>query len=109
MYPPVDGLVFNLRGRPWRRNAGGVAIRRAAKVAGLEAGWHGLRHHCASVLIAQGLSVTAVAAVLGHSPSECLRTYAAWWPSQNDAIRAALEQAWSGADVSSACPEAKDG
>ena len=80
-------------------------MRRAAQLTGVEAGWHALRHHCASVLIAQGLSVTAVAAVLGHSPGECLRTYAAWWPSENDVIRTAHERAWTGSPVSPACHE----
>ena len=84
-------------------------MRQASKATGLDAGWHALRHHCASVLIAEGLGVTAVAAVLGHSPAECLRTYAAWWPSENDAICAALERAWSGAAVSPTCHAGTDG
>jgi integrase len=105
-YPPMNGLIFHREGRPWRRVTASVAMRRATNLAGLPAGWHALRHHCASVLIAQGLGVTAVAAVLGHSPGECLRTYANWWPSENDAIRVALERAWSEAGVSGLCHEA---
>ena len=106
-YPPMNGLIFHREGRPWRRVAASVAIRRAAGVAGISAVWHALRHHCASVLIAEGLSVTAVAAVLGHSPSECLGTYAAWWPNETDAIRAGLERAWSAAGVSALCHDAR--
>jgi hypothetical protein len=46
------------------------------------------------VLIAQGLGVTAVAATLGHSPAECLATYAGWWPNEHEQIRAAVARAW---------------
>jgi len=71
---------------------------RLAGRAGVEAsGWHALRHHAASVLIAQGLNVTAVAALLGHSPAECLKSYAGWWPNEYEQIRAAVSRAWSGA------------
>lgn len=87
------GVVFHRDGRPWRRNRASAAMRDAGG-----SGWHALRHHCASVLIAQGLSVTAVAAVLGHSPAECLSTYAAWWPSEDESIRAALVKAWAAAE-----------
>jgi integrase len=86
--PGADGLVFHQNGAPWSRSRAGARI---AKAGGE---WHQLRHHCASVLIAQGLPVTAVAAVLGHSPQECLRTYAAWFPSEDEAIRGAVVRAW---------------
>ncbi len=86
--PGADGLVFHQNGAPWTRSRAGARIARAGGE------WHQLRHHCASVLIAQGLPVTAVAAVLGHSPQECLRTYAAWFPSEDEAIRGAVVRAW---------------
>jgi integrase len=89
--PGSDGLVFHQNSAPWSRSRAGARI---AKVGGE---WHQLRHHCASVLIAQGLPVTAVAAVLGHSPQECLRTYAAWFPSEDEAIRGAVVRAWTSA------------
>jgi integrase len=84
-----DGLVFHEGGRAWRRHAAAKEMRAAGG-----SGWHGLRHHCASVLIAQGLSVTAVAAVLGDSPAVTLSTYSHWWPSEDEAIRAAVVRAW---------------
>lgn len=89
-----DGLLFHRDGAPWPRNRAGEAIRRAATAAGVEATWHSLRHHAVSVLIAEGMSVTAVAATLGHSPEECLRTYAGWWPSEHEQIRSAFARAW---------------
>ena len=41
------------------------------------------------------LRAMAVAATLGHSPAECLASYAGWWPSEHDTIRAAMARAWS--------------
>jgi integrase len=90
-----DALVFHRGGSPWSRKRAADAMRRASAAAEVEATWHSLRHHAASVLIAQGLGVTAVAAVLGHSPAECLKTYAGWWPNEHEAIRAALARAWA--------------
>jgi integrase len=91
-----DGFMFHRNGRSWPRNRAADAFGVIKSAAGIEAsGWHALRHHAASVLIAQGLGVTAVAATLGHSPEECLRTYAAWWPSEHEQIRAAVARAWS--------------
>lgn len=94
--PGEGGLLFHRDGQPWRRNRAADAFRAASTSAEVPAvGWHALRHHAASVLIAQGLSVTAVAATLGHSPEECLRTYAGWWPDEHEAIRSAMARAWA--------------
>lgn len=84
-----DGLVFHRAGGPWRRQAASRAMRSAGGQ-----GWHALRHHCASVLIFGGAPVTAVAAMLGHSPEECLRTYASWWPAEDEVLRTAVSGAW---------------
>ena len=93
--PGEGGLVFHREGRPWPRNRAAEAFARTADRAGVEvSGWHALRHHAASILIAQGLGVTAVAATLGHSPAECLATYAGWWPNEHEQIRAAVTRAW---------------
>ncbi len=92
-----DGFLFTNSGdRPWRRSTAAAAFSRMSKEAKVDAkGWHDLRHHAASVLIDGGLSVTAVASVLGHSPVECLKTYAHWWPNVLEEIRAAVAQAWA--------------
>lgn len=93
--PGEGALVFHRDGRPWARNRGAEAFARLSKRAGVEAsGWHALRHHAASILIAQGLGVTAVAATLGHSPAECLKTYAGWWPNEHEQILTAISRAW---------------
>jgi integrase len=89
--------MFHRAGEPWARNRAADAMRTAVRSSGVPAsGWHALRHHAASVLIAQGLGVTAVAATLGHSPAECLRTYAAWWPSEHEQVRSVMARAWVG-------------
>ena len=92
-----QGLVWcSSRGAPLRRGqleyAWGVA-------GGRGRGWHELRHHHASLLIAAGLSPRAVADRLGHSdPSETLSTYASLWPSDPGRILGAIEDAHGGAD-----------
>jgi integrase len=105
--PGDGGFVFHhAGGRPWRRNTAAAAFGRLAARAGVEAsGWHALRHHAASVLIAQGLGVAAVAATLGHSPAECLKTYAGWWPSESEQVRAAVSRAW--ADPAAVTPRSR--
>ncbi len=98
--PGEHELIFHREGRPWARMRAADAFSRLAARAGVEAsGWHALRHHAASVLIAQGLNVTAVAAVLGHSPAECLKSYAGWWPNEDEQIRAAVARAWAVTDA----------
>ncbi len=66
-----DGTIFlNHGGRVWRSESYGTRIfRRVVEVAGLPEGTtsHDLRHHYASVLLAAGESVVAVAERLGHS------------------------------------------
>ena len=92
-----DGLVFTTRsGSPWRRSRAAEAIVDARRRTGVPIrGWHDLRHHAASILIASGLGVTAVAATLGHTPAECLATYAHWWPSEDEQVRSAVARAWA--------------
>jgi integrase len=53
-----------------------------------------MRHYSASLLIADGLSVRAVADRLGHEdPAETLRTYAHLWPGDENRAVAATERA----------------
>jgi integrase len=62
---------------------------------GQRSGWHDLRHHHASLLIAAGCSPRAVAERLGHAdPSETLRTYSHLWPSDEARMLAAVEDAY---------------
>ncbi|PSL02866.1 site-specific recombinase XerD [Haloactinopolyspora alba] len=95
--PGSAGLVFTTAaGTPVGRSRAGHIWRDAVDGMGLRqrAGWHDLRHHHASVLISEGLSVRAVADRLGHEdPAETLRTYAHLMPSDEERAVAATEEA----------------
>src|SRR5215211_7003402 len=77
-----DALIFaRPDGDPWRhddyRNWRKRAFMPAAKAAGLNAPRpYDLRHSFVSLLINEGVSIVEVARQAGHSPEECLRTYA---------------------------------
>lgn len=61
-----------------------------------ENGMHALRHHYASVLLDEGVSIRAVAEYLGHhDPGFTLRTYAHLMPESEDRARAAVDSAHS--------------
>ncbi|MGY1619456.1 tyrosine-type recombinase/integrase [Geodermatophilus sp. SYSU D00691] len=76
----------------------GAQIFAAAVVrAGLPAGTtsHDLRHHYASVLLAAGESVVAVAERLGHeNASLVLTTYGHLMPDSEERTRRAVDEAW---------------
>lgn len=79
-----ESFVFFTRGR----SGGRVALRKSnflrneyrplLKLAGIDERFHfhGLRHTCASLLLANGESVNVVAEQLGHDPAMTLRVYA---------------------------------
>ena len=96
-----DGLIWRtMDDRPLRHQVGVQSWERARDrlpegTVPARGGWHDLRHFCASLLIAKGLSVRLVADWLGHDdPSITLRTYSHLWPTDQraaaDAIDAAL-------------------
>lgn len=66
-----------------------------------ENGFHALRHAFASVLIANGVDIRALASYLGHSdPGFTLRIYTHLMPDAADRMRAAVDRvlAIGGAD-----------
>jgi integrase len=68
------------------------------KKSGLPAGTtsHALRHHYASVLMAAGESVVAVAERLGHENAALvLKTYGHLLPDSEDQTRRAIDDAWT--------------
>jgi integrase len=68
------------------------AVRSAGLPEGLRL--YDLRHTCASLLIAQGASVKAVQAQLGHATASItLDTYGHLFPSELEALADRLEQA----------------
>lgn len=93
-----DGLIFtSSTGAPLRRSTWGAAFTSAAKRLGVDSSPHDLRHHGASLLIADGCSVKAVQSFLGHATAaETLDTYSHLWPSDEERIVAAIERGLAG-------------
>lgn len=97
-FPAKSGaLIFTMdNGRPVTRSRWSSHYRDACAAVELvgRTRTHDLRHVAASALIAGGLSVAAVQAVLGHaSPAETLEVYTHLWPTDEDKTRAAIERA----------------
>ena len=79
-------------GASLRRSMWGKAYRSAVKSVGIDSSTHDLRHHCASVLISLGASITAVQQYLGHKNAlETLDTYGHLMPGDEDRVRAAID------------------
>ncbi|MGC9668085.1 tyrosine-type recombinase/integrase [Planosporangium sp. 12N6] len=103
VYPPAaGGTLFTARfGGPYRHDYYGTRIFGAAvAAAGLpeQATTHDLRHHYASVLLAQGESVIVVAERLGHENANLvLSAYGHLMPDPQPRTRRAIDDAWSGA------------
>ena len=103
--PPDTALVFpRPEGRPWRdhdfRNWRKRTFRPAAVAAGVGgARPYDLRHSYVSLLIAEGLTIVEVARQAGHSPQECLRTYAHVFEDFDPAERIPAEAAIRAARV----------
>lgn len=94
-WPPHEsGLIFTGRENgPLARTSAATAWKSATEGMVLpdRSGLHALRHYHASLLIAAGISVTAVADRLGHQDStETLKTYAHLWPNDEERSRDAI-------------------
>jgi integrase len=100
-YPPgEDGSLFTTAtGVLYRHEDYGSRIfARAVREAGLPVGTtsHHLRHHFASVLLAAGESVVAVAERLGHENGTLvLKTYGHLMPDSEGRTRRAVDAAWT--------------
>ena len=96
--PDEDGSLFTTStGLVYGREHYGATLTTAVKRAGLPGGTtsHDLRHHYASVLLAAGESVVAVAERLGHENATLvLRTYGHLMPDSQDRTRRAVDEAW---------------
>ena len=93
----AQGLVFHTGGAPVGRARASVLFRRAATQAALDGRtWHDLRHHHASVLLSEGVSPALVAERLGHDVATLMRTYAHVIRSDDDRVRAIVDNAMAG-------------
>lgn len=99
-WPPAeDGSLFYTRtGAVYRHDYyGSMILAKAVRGAGLPEGTtsHDLRHHFASVLLAAGESVVAVAERLGHENANLvLSTYGHLMPDSEERTRRAIDEAW---------------
>jgi integrase len=105
--PAADGSLFHTQagGRVTHHRYGTELFGSAVRKAGLPAGTtsHDLRHHFASVLLAAGESVVAVAERLGHEDAGLvLSTYGHLMPDSEERTRRAIDDAWSAITVPSA-------
>ncbi len=97
----TTGLLFSPGpdGRAYTHNHyTSVIFGKAVTRAGLPSGTttHDLRHHYASVLLAAGESVVAVAERLGHEDAGLvLRVYGHLMPNTEDRTRRAIDDAWT--------------
>ena len=98
--PHSSELIFLNRGGGaltrayYQHNAWNPALRAASVARSRTDGFHALRHHYASVLLSEGVSIRAVAAYLGHAdPGFTLRTYAHLMPEDEDRARQAVDRA----------------
>jgi integrase len=110
-WPPLEdgSLFYGHNRRPYHHAFYGVRTFKAAvkKLAGEEGSTfplstttHDLRHHYASVLLAGGESVVAVAERLGHDDaSMVLKVYGHLMPDSEDRTRKIIDAAWSGASA----------
>jgi integrase len=87
-----EDLVFHEQGRPIGRRRVSALMRPTAVAAGVDATWHDLRHHHASVLLSAGVSPALVAERLGHDLSTLLKTYAHVIRSDEDRVRAIVDE-----------------
>jgi integrase len=105
-----DALVFTMpAGGPLRQSSVSKSFfRPAVGAAGLDPRlrFHDLRHTCASLLIAQGASVKAVQAQLGHaSATVTLDRYGHLFPDELDHLADRLDRARIGVHSESVWPQ----
>jgi integrase len=92
LFTTATGLLYR------HEHFGSRIFAPAVREAGLPAGTtsHHLRHHFASVLLAAGESVVAVAERLGHENATLvLKTYGHLMPDSEDRTRRAIDAAWT--------------
>src|SRR4051812_36897868 len=100
----ADGLTTRTGARYRHDNYGSTIFAAAVEKAKLPTGMksHDLRHHFASVLLAAGESVVAVAERLGHENATLvLSTYGHLMPDSEERTRRAVDEAWGAAPGSS--------
>jgi integrase len=95
LWSPEAPIFAGEKGGPFRLSNFRRALRQAAARAGLPA-WvtpYTLRHTCASLMARNGVGVHVAAQLMGHDPSEYLRTYVHLYAGDLRAAATALGRA----------------
>lgn len=120
-FPPLDDgtLFYGENGRPLAHAYYGTrvfkrAVRALAAADGstfpAETTTHDLRHHYASVLLAAGESVVAVAERLGHdNATMVIKVYGHLLPDSESRTRRAVDEAWSGDSAEAPAAQGRPG
>ena len=89
---PRNKFLFGTNDKPLSENTITRKFHSFAQKAGVkEIRLHDLRHSCASLLISNGVPITAVSEQLGHANTQqTLTTYAHMMPKDKDKILQAL-------------------
>jgi integrase len=101
---PDRGAIWR---NDWNRYVWHPGLAAAGVTPGRENGFHQLRHHYASQLLADGVDIRALAEYLGHSdPGFTLRVYCHLLPSGADRARRAIDRAFAEGED---CPDIAQG
>ncbi|HZQ87023.1 MAG TPA: site-specific integrase [Acidimicrobiales bacterium] len=106
LFPPEEVDVSGVKAKLLftdDKGRGGIRYSRiwqiwneAAKKLKSERTFHDLRHHYASLLIAEGCDVLVVASALGDADIEVVKnTYLHLWPNSDDRVRSAVDRVWA--------------
>lgn len=94
---PGELLFTTKTGKPINTSHAAVVVKRAAEAEGAErVHFHALRHYYASSLITAGVPIQDVAAVMGHTVTMTMKTYAHVLEGYQDRVRAAASSVGSG-------------
>jgi integrase len=70
-------------------------MKRLYKICGFRAHCHRWRHNFATELLAKGVPVSEVAAVLGNSPKMVEKVYGQWIRGRQDALNESVKMTWA--------------
>jgi integrase/recombinase XerD len=70
-------------------------IKRLYKITKFRCHAHRFRHNLATELLAKGIPVSEVAAILGNSPKMIEKVYSQWIPGRQDSINESVKATWA--------------
>lgn len=89
---PTGPLLRNGKGKPWKKDAIVLAMKRVSEKAGVKVTAYNYRHDFATTALAKGVPDATVAALLGHSGTAMLHKHYSYLTSQAQVMREALKR-----------------